>query len=104
MTTTVLPDPCVEIHINTVEGGRSFDAGWAPFVPFDGLDFLIEEITRDPAPRIPYLSRFLQRTTRQWSVCVVETCVAQQSCKGLCSKEVRIFEHASIVPASSDNA
>lgn len=53
--------------------------------------------------RIPYLSRLLQRTTRQWSVCVVDTCIAQQACKGLCSKKVRVLEHESIVPKSFDN-
>lgn len=101
MTTTFMPAH-VDSTTNQVEGNVG-DIEWAPLVPFDGIDFYIDEITRHTAPRIPYLSRLLQRTTRQWSVCVVETCVAQKSCKGLCSKEVRIFEHASIVSATSDN-
>ena len=74
--------------------GNEGDIERAPFVPFDGLDFLIEEITRRTTPRIPYLSRLLQRTNRQWSVCVVETCVAQKSCKGLCSKEVDVLHNS----------
>ena len=102
MTATFMPIPCVVSKTNPVAGNEA-DAGWAPLVPFDGVDFVFDEITRCTAPRIPYLSRLLQRTTRQWSVCVIETCVAQKSCKGLCSKEVRIFEHASIVSATSDN-
>ena len=101
MTTTFMPIDVVSTT-NQVEGNES-DIERAPFVPFDGIDFYFEEIARRTAPRIPYLSRLVQRTTRQWSVCVVETCIAQKSCKGLCSKEVRIFEHASIVSGLSDN-
>ena len=101
MTATFMPADVVSTTI-LVEGNEG-DIERAPFVDFDGIDLWSEEITRRTAPRIPYLSRFLQRTTRQWSVCVVETCFAQKSCKGLCSKEVRIFEHASIVSAHPDN-
>ena len=78
---------------NQVEGNES-DIERAPFVDFDGINLWSEEITRRAAPRIPYLSRLVQRTTRQWSVCVVETCIAQKSCKGLCSKEVDVLHNS----------
>ena len=91
MTATVLPNPCVEIHINTVEGGRSFDAGRAPDY-IDAANAACDR--RDAAIRIPYLSRLIQRTTRQWSECVVETCVAQKSCKGLCRQKVSVLHNS----------
>ena len=87
MATTFMPIDVVSTT-NQVEGNES-DIERAPFVPFDGIDFHFEEITR--------------RTASQWAVGVIQPRIAQQACKGLCSKEVRIFEHASIVSATSDN-
>ena len=98
MTATFMPVD-VDSTTSLVEGNES-DIERAPDY-IDAANAALDR--RDAAIRIPYLSRLLQRTNRQWSVCVVETCIAQQTCKGLCSKEVRIFEHASIVSATSDN-
>ena len=92
MTATFMPADVVS-KTNPVAGNEA-DIERAPLVPFDGIDFYIDEITRRTAPRIPYLSRLVQRTTRQWSVCVVETCIAQKSCKGLCSKEVDVLHNS----------
>ena len=92
MATTFMPIDVVSTT-NQVVGNES-DIERAPFVPFDGIDFYFEEITRRTAPHIPYLSRLVQRTTRQWSVCVVETCVAQKACKGLCRKEVDVLHNS----------
>ena len=53
MTTTFMPIDVVSTT-NQVEGNES-DIERAPFVPFDGIDFHFEEITR--------------RTAFQWALC-----------------------------------
>ena len=85
MTTTVLHPVASQLLGNEERGGGAPDY-------IDAANAACDR--RDAAIRIPYLSRLLQRTNRQWSVCVVETCVAQKSCKGLCSKEVDVLHNS----------
>ena len=78
MTTTFMPVDVVSTT-SLVEGNES-DIERAPFVPFDGIDFYFEEITR--------------RTASEWAVRVIHPRIAQQACKGFHGKEVGVLHNS----------